>query len=527
MLLHKKSGQRKTCVVFAREYRIWCAVAACILLLWGLITHSFYVDNAANGEDYLQAELETFNSKMDATLKTYEFFSNYFFEETVNRDEVLKLMRDANAAQNEAELAVLRERLYAMLLDSYHSMEKYNFRQFHFHLPDGESFLRFHKPEKFGDNLFASRPSVKIANTEKRYVSGFEEGTIFNGYRFVYPLSYGGAHIGSVEVSVSLSSLMAVLSDLYPEMNLYFIIEKEAVERTVFADQLDNYEVSEFSPDYYYDKEVSALCARTNALFTPEEKETIMAWINDEVAGRFTSRESFTAYYPQGEDYLFLFSAVESISGPNVGYLICVSKNAQYGAMQEGLLREVILVAIICVLFLMLSFIFAKNLVKVRTAAERDQLTRLFNRCMFLKVAEAEIERFKRYNDIFSIVMFDIDHFKRINDTYGHGKGDSVLETLADLVTQKVRKSDILARWGGEEFILLLPNTNAESALAVAEKIRIATSEHAFTDIKERVTVSLGIAEINSGDDNLGTLVERADKAMYGAKNEGRNRSAL
>lgn len=100
------------------------------------------------------------------------------------------------------EKDILREQLYNKLAKTYNQMKDYNYRQFHFHLPNTESFLRLHRPDKYGDLLYDVRESVKIANRDEIFVSGFEEGRIFNGFRHVYPITYNNTHVGSVEISV-------------------------------------------------------------------------------------------------------------------------------------------------------------------------------------------------------------------------------------------------------------------------------------------------------------------------------------
>ena len=118
--------------------------------------------------------------------------------------------------------------------------------------------------------------------------------------------------------------------------------------------------------------------------------------------------------------------------------------------------------------------------------------------------------------------MFDIDHFKKINDTYGHTTGDIVLKEIAQVVTETIRKYDIVARWGGEEFVILVPNSKAEETALMAEKIRETIEKYAFTEAGT-VTCSFGVTEYKDGD-SIDSLVTRADEALYKAKEQGRNR---
>lgn len=150
-----------------------------------------------------------------------------------------------------------------------------------------------------------------------------------------------------------------------------------------------------------------------------------------------------------------------------------------------------------------------------------DHLTQVFNRNKLEEVLRREILYYDRFKTPASLVMFDIDHFKKINDTYGHSLGDKVLVGFAKLLKASIREIDIVIRWGGEEFIILLPRSTRRQATVIAEKIRKKVEAVVFPEVGT-VTVSAGVSSLRLGD-NSNTLIERADKALYSAKNEGRN----
>ena len=118
--------------------------------------------------------------------------------------------------------------------------------------------------------------------------------------------------------------------------------------------------------------------------------------------------------------------------------------------------------------------------------------------------------------------MTDLDHFKRVNDTYGHDAGDKVLAAFADLLRKQTRATEILARFGGEEFIALMPHTGLKHALSTAERIRETLASTRIEPLSERVTASFGVAELTTGEEG-DSLLRRVDKALYAAKNSGRN----
>lgn len=159
---------------------------------------------------------------------------------------------------------------------------------------------------------------------------------------------------------------------------------------------------------------------------------------------------------------------------------------------------------------------------KLNQLASKDSLTNIFNRRMLEEFINQETIKSKRYKYNLSLIMVDIDHFKDVNDRYGHQIGDEVLIKLTKIISLNIRKADVFGRWGGEEFIVLLPETNIEKAYIVAENIRKKVEKYNFGLVGTK-TVSLGITEFKFDEDML-EFVKRADDAMYEAKRSGRNK---
>ncbi len=165
---------------------------------------------------------------------------------------------------------------------------------------------------------------------------------------------------------------------------------------------------------------------------------------------------------------------------------------------------------------------YEKQVNKLMKVAIYDDLTGIYNRGFFNKTVKDEIERVKRYDEKFSMILFDIDYFKNVNDTYGHDMGDYVLREISKTVDKSRRNTDKFFRVGGEEFALLLFNTDLENAAIVAEKMRQKVENMALEKVG-RVTISAGVTQCK-GDDNFETLYKRSDEALYKAKNKGKNR---
>ena len=158
---------------------------------------------------------------------------------------------------------------------------------------------------------------------------------------------------------------------------------------------------------------------------------------------------------------------------------------------------------------------------ELQRLATVDSLTGIYNRHKTNKEIEIEITRADRKNESFSLVMFDIDNFKGVNDTYGHDVGDYVLCELSSLVLKQIRESDRFGRWGGEEFMLLLPSATKDEAIKVAQKLRKMIERYPFPNV-EKVTISFGVS-IFKNHDTKESLLKRVDRALYEAKESGRN----
>lgn len=169
---------------------------------------------------------------------------------------------------------------------------------------------------------------------------------------------------------------------------------------------------------------------------------------------------------------------------------------------------------------------FEKRLIDMAT---RDELTGLINRREFFTIAAHEEERAKREGHVVSVMMLDADYFKKINDTYGHAAGDDVLRDLAANCRKIFRKTDVVGRYGGEEFAVMLPGAEEKMARVIAERIRssIENSTVIVDDEDISYTVSIGIACATGKDVRIEELLDRADRALYTAKAEGRNRAVF
>ena len=195
-------------------------------------------------------------------------------------------------------------------------------------------------------------------------------------------------------------------------------------------------------------------------------------------------------------------------------------ESAQAGAFQQADIQPLESVADIVATAIQNAIYFEQT----KALADVDGLTGIYNRRFFEKRLVEELGRAARYQNPLSLLMIDIDHFKKINDEFGHLLGDEVLRQVSALFRAQLRKADIICRYGGEEFVILLPETSGEDARAAADKVRRVIEGHAFPGVPRPVTISAGVAEFPVHGSTRDELVKAADSALYASKQAGRNR---
>ncbi|WP_128814717.1 sensor domain-containing diguanylate cyclase [Vibrio mytili] len=506
-----------------RESNIKKMLYSCLLLAFVVVMAITFIFNEyqTQRERILLGSSHELRSKVESSLGVYKDFSNYVFKEIEDDQDIFRLMSEAYFG-DESIRTSNRNSIYSMLEEKYKTLTGFNFRQLHFHFENGDSFLRVHKPEKFGDNLFSIRESVRISNKEKRFVQGFEEGRIYNGYRFVYPVVYNDIQIGTLEVSLSMGSIVNLLFNLYPEQDFFFLMNKDVVNYKVFDDTKNNYIHSKIASDYYVDKDVLNKSLE-NMKFTELEGYTEL--FKKQLDPHIKTGNTFSKEFNVNGKYLIVsFLSVENFKREHVAYLISISEDDTLMLMKRNYLLFNFMIFIVLISFFVIVFQSYRNQNKLLKMSTIDFLTQVLNRNKMVELLSQEYVKAKRYNSIYTVMMFDIDYFKSINDEFGHAVGDDYLVQFSKLIHRNIRISDSFARWGGEEFVLLLPNTDEDSSMLVAEKLRSLIEQYIFSGPRN-ITVSIGISEFQLDDSSLEDAIERADTALYHSKENGRNQA--
>ena len=240
-------------------------------------------------------------------------------------------------------------------------------------------------------------------------------------------------------------------------------------------------------------------------------------------------------YLNPAAERLFPELGAQGLSHPLLQGLAGLIASLQRGKQQEEAVNEVMLgdetyelhisyvqVALLIRIYVLVVTQRKRSEEEIHILATTDSLTGIANRREFARILASEMDRAKRYVTPLSLVMFDLDYFKRVNDTFGHDTGDYVLQAVTKIVKNNIRAVDLVARWGGEEFMLLMPQTDMRGAEIAANKLRLAIAQYHFDKVGN-LTVSFGVVVFEPQDD-LNSLLKRVDDALYSAKEKGRNR---
>jgi diguanylate cyclase (GGDEF)-like protein len=402
--------------------------------------------------------------------------------------------------------------------------KKYAITHFYFSDPQRVNLLRVHQPARFGDTI--NRETTLQAQRTRQSSHGVELGPLGTfTLRLVTPwFAADGRLLGYVELGMEIDHVLRTVQHIgavktFVLINKQFLARKEweagmhmmgrLPDWNRFPDVVVNNQASEDMP--------GELTSGLQQSLLVERKIT-----EPMLAG--TSA------------YRAVFLPLKDAAGRSVGRMVLLLDISVKVREFDKLMRDSVLVGAIACASLFGFFFWLLGVVgrrleqdqqRLRELASHDGLTGLYNHRMYYLRLEEEFVRRQRSKAPISVLMLDIDHFKRINDRYGHLAGDLVLRTLSELVMRSCRAMDVACRYGGEELTVILPETDAASAIAIAERLRTNIEAHLFElegDDERRVTVSIGVATTSESASSPRALTESADHALYQAKEQGRNR---
>ncbi len=398
--------------------------------------------------------------------------------------------------------------------------EDYGITHWYFSGPDRVNILRVHQPERFGDLI--DRYTTRRAEQTHTAAYGIELGPLGTfTLRYVEPWYQGRKLIGYVELGIEIDHILKRIQEL-TNTRMFLLVDKRYLQRT------------------QWESGMAMLGRHADWNQLPGDVISIQAT-------PLVEPQLLSAFSPHGQDtttvnlkdhqmvHRVIAEPVDDAAGNHVARLVALldisrktreSAQSLYTALATGSVATLILLALFYVLLSRVEAQLAGAEHSLHELATHDTLTGLYNLRSFHAFLEDEIERSKRSTSPFSLLMIDIDHFKRINDHYGHQTGDDVLRHVCNVLRHNVRNIDRLCRYGGEEFVAILPNSGLKPSLPIAERIRAALEAAPYDDESGKpiaVTVSVGIATYPDHGLSDHDLVSAADSALYHAKRDGRN----
>lgn len=336
------------------------------------MAYNFFENKYAfHSNEYLENKLSSMANQYTIATNIFNTYAHLIFRNNIQTDElyqIIKYLPDSSDIQKD----YIRKQLHKYILSLYTDIkENINVRQVHFHLPDGRSFLRMHRPDKYGDPLFDFRPAVKEANLKLVEVEGFEEGRIYNAYRFVFPIVFNNEHFGSVEISVSMNAIIDYMKEI-SQSEYCFIIKQLVVSDKVFEDEQANYEQSILSQWFLHDKAINHdYCTNTIASIL----ETINS-NNTNLANIENSNKFATAVVKNNTTYTALFLPVKNTADRNVAYLFSIADDPLYRQFRINFMSKMLLTFIGTLSFvLLLFFLFSRNqMIKNQTLKLEEQI---------------------------------------------------------------------------------------------------------------------------------------------------------
>lgn len=427
-------------------------------------------------------------------------------------------LRQALARRDRAQLLQRAAPLFAELKN------KYAITHFYFSDSHRVNILRVHQPARFGDTI--GRATTLQAQRSKQTSYGVELGPLGTfTLRLVTPwFAADGQLLGFVELGMEIDHVLRTVQHI-GNSKTYVLIDKRFLDRREWEAGM---RLMGRLPDWEQFPDVVV-----NNQATEDIPKELTRGLHESILAERRSAE----YVMAGTSaYRAVFLPLKDAAGNSVGKMVLLlDVSAQMRAIdtltREGVLVGGIACASLLGFFYWLLGVVGKRLERdqhiLRELASHDGLTGLYNHRMYYVRLDEEFIRRHRTGIPISVLLLDIDHFKQVNDQYGHLAGDMVLKTLSGLVMRSCREMDIACRYGGEEITVILPETDADGALEIAERLRKTIEAQLFElgDSKNgHITVSIGVA---TSSESLGTssaLTESADRAMYRAKEQGRNR---
>lgn len=482
------------------------------IIITAVVFFSFVMQyNAYRGnlESLGRLSLESYQSQMRNMRELTMNSTELILDEIIETPDVTEIMAEALEADGTNRLRYknqLKEIMQARYLPGL--AERYS--AIIFHLADGTTLYALDEFNEY-ENIGTDMVMMELVNRSKKAIYGYADDQAFGGMRYIFPTFYGGEYIGAIEFCVSSYQQYLEIQD-----NTYCtcaqIISGDYLEDKASPTEMENYQEA-LIEDYFMEANFA------KALENDSNKEWIDSTCTTEkekVLENVENHKDFVVSKRVGRRYFSLvFLNFSTVDGQHVGYDVFFEEHEQADYIFQVFLTNSALLGILWILVLVTLSSVQYNREVQEKLSGKDFLTQVGNRSTLDKEFTRESQRVDRYGGVLSMIIFDIDDFKRINDQYGHLAGDMVLKEISALINKTIRTTDTLARWGGDEFIVLLPAITLQQARQVAVKIQEKVANY-VPGVKglDMVFISVGSSEYRMGE-KIDTMVQRADREMY------------
>ncbi len=466
-----------------------------------LYLYQSYVNDKAQIES---RQLSNLANLYESSLTTYRLNAHAVFDNIIMQPDVLTILHQIDLSSPQ-KITAVHEELHKLLKSRYENLKStLHLRQLHFHLPDGRSLLRMHRPGKYGDPLFEVRNSVKLANTNRIYVEGFEEGRIFNGYRYVFPILDRGRHLGSVEISVSISAIIEQLSHIHKQHTFYFMIDKTVFAKKVFEDEKSNYRGSKLSGDFVIDEEVNS---RFNAAFEP----CLDRFTNNQgVQQHLTHFDAFVqSCEMRDQSVISTFLPIYNVKKESVAYIVAFENNPVIRVRFETLMIQILFTLLVAaMLFGFIRYLFHRHEYTMQEKAKLDRLVKEKTK----ELERAQEDSLSRYRS----TILALINLTEERDTYTAGHTRRVAEYAKMLAeSMGIGEDDITKLYEASILHDIGKIVTPDSVLLKPGKLTAAE----YDIIKEHVIVSESILQNINFDKTILEIVkyhhERCDGSGY------------
>ncbi len=456
-----------------------------------------------------------------------------FYEESIRYDAgALKAILNVMHQDEKISIALAQKDRLALLQRTKASFEeiRHNFGITHLYFTSTEriNILRAHAPLKYGDII--SRTTTLQAEKSGTVAYGVELGALGTfTLRVVEPWYDKKTNklIGYVELGMEIDHVIDKLQDFFG-VTTFTLIDKKFLDKEEWEAGM---RTLGRTPKWEEFKDSVTGLHSINTV-----SATIVNYLKNK---DLTTRKGIISMKYGDLSYYVTLLPLHDADGRSVAHMVLVNNVSEEKNIAYNTVLLVGSTAIISGLILFIFFYWQVGRVgkriedneeNLRNMATHDGLTGLYNHRYFYTLLEREVMRSKRYEHNISLLLIDIDHFKNVNDTYGHRAGDTILHDLSERLIKRVRGSDTVCRYGGEEITVILPETDTDSAKSIAEGLRIMIEQKDF-EIKDGryvpITVSIGLSSYPDHAQEIADIVSNADTALYEAKESGRNRVCI